>query len=445
MPRLKKKENKAEKRTRKKMIPLQTVKGTRDVLPPEQFLWDHVLGESRRLCQSLGFGRIETPIIESSELFERGVGEMTDIVEKEMFSFETRGEEKVSLRPEGTAGVVRAYIENGMSKWAQPVKLYYEGPMFRYEKPQAGRYREFHQFGIETFGDRCPAVDAQIIYLAWKIFQRAGIKNIAIQINSIGCKECRTGYKNILTDYYEMKINKLCSDCRRRLVKNPLRLLDCKEEKCIQAAALAPQIVDCLCTDCHDHFKNVLEFLDELELPYVLNPNLVRGLDYYTKTVFEVWAGESIGPDAKQVVLGGGGRYDGLVQTLGGESVPAVGYSFGVERVIDQLLRLQIEVEPKIIKDVFLVQLGDKARKRILKLFDSLIDEEISVGESVGRGSIKSQLRIANKFSTKFALIIGQKEALDDTVIIRDMESGMQEVVTMDKAVCEVKRRLCLK
>lgn len=427
------------------MIPLQTVKGTRDVLPPEQFLWDHVLGESRRLCQSLGFGRIETPIIESSELFERGVGEMTDIVEKEMFSFETKGEEKVSLRPEGTAGVVRAYIENGMSKWAQPVKLYYEGPMFRYEKPQAGRYREFHQFGIETFGDRCPAVDAQIIYLAWKIFQRVGIKNIAIQINSIGCKECRTGYKNMLTDYYEMKINKLCSDCRRRLAKNPLRLLDCKEEKCIQAASLAPQIVDCLCTDCHDHFKNVLEFLDELELPYVLNPNLVRGLDYYTKTVFEVWAGESTGPDAKQVVLGGGGRYDGLAQTLGGESVPAVGYSFGVERVIDQLLRSQIEVEPKIIKDVFLVQLGDKARKRILKLFDSLIDEEISVGESVGRGSIKSQLRIANKFNSKFALIIGQKEALDDTVIIRDMESGMQEVVTMDKAVCEVKRRLCLK
>ncbi|MFA6096560.1 MAG: histidine--tRNA ligase [Candidatus Paceibacterota bacterium] len=441
MPRVKKIEKKEEKKPRKKTNPIQTVRGMKDVLPPEQMLWDYVISESRRLCQNFGFGRIETPVVEFADLFERGVGELTDIVEKEMFVFETKGDEKVALRPEGTAGIVRSYIENGMSKWSQPVRLYYEGPMFRYDRPQTGRYREFHQFGFEVFGDACPAVDAQVIYLAWKIFQRIGLKNVTIQINSIGCKECRSNYKNVLTDYYEMKINKLCTDCKRRLLKNPLRLLDCKEEKCMQVASSAPQIIDSLCTGCHDHFKNVLEFLDELELPYVLNSSLVRGLDYYTKTVFEIWAADPEG-GSRQLSLGGGGRYDNLVQSLGGEPTAAVGYSFGLERVIEQLIRAKISIDMKIKKEVFLVQLGDKARKKILKLFDKLIDANISVGESVGRGSIKSQLRIANRYSSKLALIIGQKEALDNTVIIRDMESGMQEVVTLEDAVTEVKRRL---
>lgn len=441
MPRVKKIEKKEEKKQRKKVVMMQTVRGMRDVLPPEQILWDHVINESKNLCQNFGFGRIETPVVEFSGLFERGVGELTDIVEKEMFVFETRGGEKVALRPEGTAGVVRSYIENGMGKWSQPVKLYYEGPMFRYDRPQTGRYREFHQFGFEIFGDHCPAVDSQIIYLAWKIFQKIGLKNITIQINSIGCEECRENYQNVLIDYYEMKINKLCMDCKRRLLKNPLRLLDCKEEKCMQVASTAPQIIDSLCKSCHDHFRNVLEFLDELELPYVLNSSLVRGLDYYTKTVFEIW-GSDIEGEIKQLSLGGGGRYDNLVQSLGGESTAAVGYSFGIERVIEQMVRSKINVDIKLKKDVFLVQLGDKARKKILKLFDSLIDEGVSVGESVGRGSIKSQLRIANKYNSKLALIIGQKEALDNTVIIRDMDSGMQEVVTMDNAVDEIKRRL---
>ena len=441
MPRVKKIEKKEEKKPRKKTNPIQTVRGMKDVLPPEQMLWDYVIGESRRLCQNFGFGRIETPVVEFADLFERGVGELTDIVEKEMFVFETRGEEKVALRPEGTAGIVRSYIENGMSKWSQPVRLYYEGPMFRYDRPQTGRYRQFHQFGFEVFGDPCPAVDAQIIYLAWKICQKIGLKNITIQINSIGCKECRSSYKNVLTDYYEMKINKLCTDCKRRLLKNPLRLLDCKEEKCMQVASSAPQIIDSLCTGCHDHFKNVLEFLDELELPYVLNSSLVRGLDYYTKTVFEVWASD-LENGARQLSLGGGGRYDNLVQSLGGEPTPAVGYSFGIERVVEQLVNAKINIDMRMKKDVFLVQLGDKARKKILRLFDNLIDANISVGESVGRGSIKSQLRIANRYSSKLALIIGQKEALDNTVIIRDMESGMQEVVTLEDAVEEVKRRL---
>ena len=439
MPRLKKQN--IIKRSRRRATPLQTVKGMRDILPAEQFIWEHILNKSRKLCDDFGFKKIDIPILEYSELFERGVGQTTDIVEKEMFSFQTQGGDKVSLRPEGTAGVARAYIQNGMSRWTQPVKLYYEGSMFRYENPQEGRYREHHQLGFEIFGDKCPAIDAQAIYLAWKIFQKIGIKNLAIQINSIGCSECRPNYKNLLTDYYEMKINKLCVDCKKRLLKNPLRLLDCKEDKCMQVAAAAPQIIDHLCSDCHDHFKNTLEFLDELELPYVLNSNLVRGLDYYTRTVFEIWSSSS-NSSGRQSSLGGGGRYDDLVGTLGGGDIPAVGFAFGIERIVKRLLDDKIGLDKKITKQIFIVQLGDAARKKALKLFDKLIDSKVSVGESLGRESIKSQLKIANKFSSRLALIIGQKEALDGTVIIRDMESGIQEVITMDKVVEEVKRRL---
>jgi histidyl-tRNA synthetase len=440
MPRVKKEEQ-VEKKSKKKMKPVQVVKGMKDILPPEQYIWDHILDNACRMCQDFGFGRIETPIVESTELFKRGVGQVTDIVEKEMFSFETQGGDNISLRPEGTAGVVRSYIENGMSRWAQPVRLYYEGSMFRYDKPQQGRYRQFHQFGAEVLGEESPAIDAQIIYLAWKIFQRIGIKNVSIQVNSIGCATCRAKYKKLLTDYYDMKINKLCGDCKRRLEKNPMRLLDCKEEKCMQVAAGAPQIIDNLCPDCHEHFKSVLEFLDELEISYILNPSLVRGLDYYTRTVFEIWA-EGEDPESRQSALGGGGRYDGLVGLLGGDETPAVGFSFGVERVAEKVVKMNLDLEPKITKDVFLVQLGDLARRKVMKVFDKLIDTEISVGESLGRGSIKSQLRTANKVRAKLALIIGQKEAIDNTVIVRDMKSGMQETVIMEDIVKEVRRML---
>jgi len=441
MPRRKKQSNKEPRHSRRKITSIQTVKGMRDVFPPEWLVWNHILDAGEKLCRDFGFGKIETPILEHTELFKRGVGQATDIVEKEMFSFETQGGDKVSLRPEGTAGIARAYIENGMSKWPQPIKLYYEGPMFRYEKPQAGRYREHHQFGFEVFGDKCPAIDAQVIYLAWKLFQKIGVKDISIQINSIGCEECRNNYKKQLVNYYEMKINKLCVDCKKRLARNPMRLLDCKEDKCIQVSSSAPQTIDYLCEDCHNHFKNVLEFLDELELPYVLNSNLVRGLDYYTRTVFEIWSsGEEF--ESRQSSFGGGGRYDDLVRYLGGEDTPAVGFSFGIERVAEKILKDGFSPETKAAKKVFLVQLGDLARKKVLKLFDKLIDSNISVGESVGRGSVKSQLKMANKLNSKLALIIGQKEAIDGTVIIRDMESGMQEIVVMEEIVAEVKKRL---
>ena len=441
MPRKKKQTDETPKRARRKTAPVRAVKGMRDILPQEWLVWNHVLDVSEKLCRDFGFGKIEVPILERTELYERGVGQTTDIVEKEMFSFKTRGGDEVSLRPEGTAGVVRAYIENGMNKWSQPVKLYYTGPMFRYEKPQAGRYREHHQFGFEIFGGEGSVIDAQVIYLAWKIFQKIGIKDISIQINSIGCEDCRNNYKKLLVDYYGMKVNKLCVDCKRRLVKNPMRLLDCKEDKCMQVSSSAPQIIDHLCEDCHNHFKNVLEFLDELEIPYVLNPNLVRGLDYYTRTVFEIWSnGEE--SESRQSSFGGGGRYDNLVKYLGGEDTPAIGFSFGIERIVEKIIKDGLNPKIKLTKKVFLIQLGNAARKKVLKLFDKLIDSNISVAESVGRGSIKSQLKMANKLNSKLALIIGQKEAIDNTVIIRDMESGMQEIVVTEDIITEVKRRL---
>ncbi|MBW6440525.1 histidine--tRNA ligase [Patescibacteria group bacterium] len=439
MTRVKKETKNEVRKPKKRLKQIQAIKGMNDILPTDQLVWDYVLDHARKLCTELGFGRISTPILEKTELFQRGVGNITDIVEKEMFSFETKGGDDVSMRPEGTAGVVRAYVENGMSKWPQPVKLFYEGPMFRYEKPQAGRYRQFYQFGFEIIGDNCPAIDAQVIYLAWKILQKSEINDTIIQLNSIGCSECRLAYKKMLVDYYEMKINKLCHDCKRRLDENPLRLLDCKEEKCTQVSFSAPQIIDHLCEPCHDHFKNVLEFLDELEIPYVLNSNLVRGLDYYTQTVFEIWECDSEG---NQNSLGGGGRYDNMIKLMGGEDAPAIGFSFGIERVVESIQRKGIKINKRIKKDVFLVQLGNLARKKILRIFDKLIDCDIAVGESLGRGSIKSQLRLANKTNSKLALIVGQKEALDDTVIIRDMESGMQEVVTLQDIVEEVQKRL---
>ncbi len=410
-------------------------------MPEEQYLWDFVLNASRKLSESFGYQKIEVPILENAALFEKGVGTDTDIVEKEMYSFTTLGGDDLALRPEGTAGIARAFIENGMSKRSQPVKLYYEGPMFRYENPQAGRLREFHQFGFEILGESSAVIDAQIIYLAWKILNKLGLKNTVIQINSIGCLTCRSNYKNLLADYYKSKTNKLCPDCRRRVTSNPLRLLDCKEEKCMQVAALAPQILDYLCDDCHRHFKDVLEYLDALELPYVLNQGLVRGLDYYTRTVFEIWPSEEE-MEARQSSLGAGGRYDNLVELLGGEPTPAAGFSFGIERIIEEIKKRDLIKKPKTSRQVFLVQLGELAKKKSLKLFNTLIDNRISVAESLGRGSIKSQLKMANKFNVKFSLIIGQKEALDGTIIIRDMDSGVQEIVAIEKVVREVKKRL---
>lgn len=424
----------------KKITPRFTApKGMQDILPEEQVYWRKVLGVIKEEAKNFNFSRIDTPILEDAKLFQKSTGTATDIVEKEMFELTTKGGSVLALRPEFTPAVLRAYLENGLYTLTHPVKLYSVGPLFRYAQPQAGRFRQFHQFNFEIIGDKDPVLDAQVISLVWTTLKKLKLKDLNIQINSIGCGECRPEYLKILKDYYQRNLSRLCSDCRRRLKINPLRLLDCNEDKCRLLANNAPQIVDHLCSECHDHFKNVLEFLDELGLPYILNPSLVRGLDYYTKTVFEIWPQ---GKDERQATLGGGGRYDLLIELLGGRPTAAVGFAGGIERIIEQMKAQKVKVPMEEAPKIYLAQLGELAKKKALKLFEELGGAKIKVVENFSKNSLKSQLRIANKLGAKISLILGQKEALEDTVIIRNMATGMQEVVDIKKIVGEVKKRI---
>jgi len=420
--------------TKQSKTRFQAPKGMKDILPEEQKYWQFVLNIAEPLIQDYGFKKIDTPILEETQLFTKGTGQTTDIVQKEMFSLRTKGGDKLSLRPEFTPNICRAYLEYGMNSWPHPVKLYSFGPVFRYDRPQAGRLRQFNQFSIEALGSKDPIIDAQIIQLSWKIFEKLGIsKNLTIQINNIGCSKCRPGYIKLLVQYYENKTRQLCGDCKIRLNKNPLRLLDCKEAVCRRLMADGPQSVDNLCSECHDHFKGVLEYLDELNLPYELNYRLVRGLDYYTKTVFEFYPEPS---------FGGGGRYDALIEILGGKETPGVGVALGVERMIMEIEKQKIKLIGQPKTKIFLAQLGTLGKRKAIKLFASLQQEGIKTAESFSRDSLKTQLRIASNLEVNFTLIVGQKEALEESIILRDMSTGIQEVVLINKIIPELKKRL---
>lgn len=420
-------------------IMLQSPRGMRDLLPGDQPYWNQIRKVLQRMALEYGFQRIDTPIVEYANLFTRSVGEGTDIVDKEMYTFTTKGGDKVALRPEFTAGIARAYIQHGMTVLPKPVKLFSMGQTYRYDRPQEGRYREFWQANFDAFGEQDPILDAQLIQTAYRVVTGLGIKNIQFQVNSIGCPKCRKDYQNLLIAYFESKKQKLCQNCKKRLETNPMRILDCKEDKCVQVSATAPQSVDHLCTECRVHFKSLLEYLDELDLPYVINPRLVRGLSYYAKTVFEIYAGDEEG---KKHSLGGGGRYDYLIEGLGGEHTPAIGFGLGMDRLVGEMKRVHAKsyVEPK--PRVFLAQLGDLAKKKSLNIFAELQKNGILTAESFGRGSLKSQLRVADKLGVEITLIIGQKEALDQTVIVKDMVSGTQETVHYDKLIFAVKKIL---
>lgn len=420
-------------------IILQPPRGMRDLLPGEQPYWNQIRRVTSRLALEYGFQRIDTPTVEFANLFVRSIGEGTDIIDKEMYIFNTKGGDKVALRPEFTAGVARAYIQHGMNVLPKPVKLFSTGPVYRYDRPQEGRYREHWQANFDIYGEQDPILDAQLIQLAHRVVTSLGIKNIQFQVNSIGCPKCRKDYQDLLMAYFESKKQKLCQNCKKRLETNPLRILDCKEDKCVQVAASAPQSVDHLCGECRVHFKNLLEYLDELDLPYVINPRLVRGLSYYTKTVFEIWSGDEEG---RKHSLGGGGRYDYLVEELGGEHTPAIGFGLGMDRLVMEMKRVHAKpyVEPK--PRVFLAQLGELAKKKSLRLFAELQKNGILVAESFGRGSLKSQLRVADRLGVEVTLIVGQKEALDETAILKDMVSGTQETVGYDRLVNAVKKIL---
>ncbi|MDP3792841.1 MAG: histidine--tRNA ligase [bacterium] len=434
---------------------LQAPRGMHDILPEEQKYWRYILKKAESIIEDYGFERIDTPIVESTELFLRGVGENTDIVEKEMYSFKTRGGDDLSLRPEGTAGVVRAYIENGMQVRPHPVKLYYYGPMFRHDQPQAGRYRQHWQLGIETIGDASEIVDAELIFVAYKILESLGLKNYNVQINSLGDASSRAIYVRALKDYYKPKLKKVCAQCKNRFKKNILRMLDCKEETCREAAKDIPSIFDFLSDDAKRHFKRTIEILDECRVPYILNQYLVRGLDYYTHTVFEfvpeLEEGLEKGPENQPnpvtstpgLALGGGGRYDRLIDILGGPKTPAAGWALGLDRIVLALKQNNINVPEVGIKPkVFLAQLGEAAKKKSLILFENIRKAGIEVKSSLGRDSIKSQLRIAHRLGVKYTLIFGQKEAIESTIIIREMDTGIQETVLLAKVVDEMKKRL---
>lgn len=451
-------------------------RGTHDILPEEQRLRELIEKEAKALASFYGFERIDTPHFEATDLFVVGSGETTDIVARQMYSFRTRGGDQLTLRPEGTPAVMRAFFEHGMLSLPQPVKLYYLGPFFRHESPQRGRFRELHQWGLEILGEGDPVADAQIVQVCSVFLRELGITGATIEVNSIGCAACRPHYRSELSAYYRSKIKGLCADCKERFRLNPLRLLDCKEEKCRTARQGSPQVLSHLCDACKNHLKLFLEFLDEAQISYTLNPYLVRGLDYYTRTVFEIFVDDAAAPlkineasssqevakgnkdnvilshnDASQgalesedrrLALAGGGRYDNLGELIGGRPVPAVGVAIGIERVM-LAWRLQGLDLPKLAPPkVFLSQLGELARKKSLPLMETLRKANITVAESLGRDSIKSQLKIADKLGVEYALILGQKEALDKTVIIREMSSGNQEIVPQEKLIETLKKRL---
>lgn len=421
-------------------IKFQSPTGMHDILAEEGKYFQRIYNIVESIANFYDFKKIETPILEETELFSKGVGLTTDIVGKQMFTLRTKGGDYLSLRPEGTTSVVRAYIQHGMFNLPQPVKFWYFGPFFRYEHPQAGRFRQFWQFGFEVLGEGASVIDAQIIQIFYNILKELKLKKLAIEVNSIGDSHCRPYYKKLLTNYLRSREAGLCVDCRRRLRENPLRILDCKEEKCQPIKSQSPQIIDHLCEECHKHFKEVLEFLDEIELPYHLNPYLVRGLDYYTKTVFEISEEDKEGKKRDSLV--GGGRYDTLIKVLGGKEAPACGAGAGIERIIALMKEKEIKIPSLAQPEIFLAQLGILAKRKSLKILEDFRKEKILVAESFGRDSLKAQLVRANKIGVKYSLILGQKESLEGTIIIRDMKTSRQEIVKLEKVVEEIKKRI---
>jgi histidyl-tRNA synthetase len=408
-------------------ITFQSPKGTKDVLPGEQVYWQHVEAVIRGLVRLYGYERLDLPLFEETALFQRGVGEGTDIVEKEMYTFTDKGGTQITLRPEFTAGVVRAYIEHGMASLPKPVKVWSMGPVFRYERPQAGRYRQFHQFNVEALGETDPALDFEIMQVAWHLYDDLGFHNLSFQLNSIGCPRCKPGYLKQLASTYQRHQDAVCGDCRKRLVKNPLRLLDCKADSCQPFIASAPAIYEHLCAECSAHFQSLRGYLDALKKPYTLNHRLVRGLDYYTKTVFEVWA-EGIG---SQNAVCGGGRYDGLAEILGGQPTPGVGFASGLERIVLTLQHQRGTVPGAPVPVVYFACQGTEAEKKAAAVLTGLREKGVQGIMGFGSRSLKAQLREADRRQARFTAIIGESELAKEEVLLRRMDGGAQETVPL--------------
>lgn len=423
-------------------FPLRSPRGTQDVIPQDIKYWDYVVENAKTFFRGWHFQQIETPLFEEISLFTRGIGNDTDIIQKELFEVKSRGKgAHYALRPEGTASMIRSYIEHGMRSWPRPVKLFMIGSFFRYERPQAGRLREFHQIDLESIGSASPITDVQIITMLHWFFQHLNLEDYVVLINTLGEPGERNAYINLLKDHYRRNRQKLCRDCKERLITNPLRVLDCKEEKCQQLSSTAPRLLDHLSESSKKHFDFIVASLRELGVPHEISPSLVRGLDYYTHTVFE-FVPKSTRGESQQNTFAGGGRYNGLVKELGGKDAPAIGAAIGIERVIERVKAEGIELTVTDQPQLFIAQLGEQAKLLGLTIMKELRDADIPFAESIDRDGMQAQLRMADRLKVQWSIIIGQKEVLDETVILRNMESGMQEVIDRDKLVGELKRRL---
>lgn len=409
----------------------KAIKGTKDVLPNESYKNQYIEATCLSVAENFGYKEMRTPVFEHTELFQRGVGDTTDVVQKEMYTFDDKGGRSITLRPEGTAGAARAFLENGLSNEALPQKICYLTSCYRYEKPQAGRLREFHQFGIECFGATSPLADAEMISLAKQIFDELGVKDLHLELNSIGCPECRAEYHKALKEYFSQYKDKLCDTCNDRLERNPMRILDCKSPVCSEIAKGAPVVLDYLCDECREHFQKVKSYLDAANIEYIVNPQIVRGLDYYTKTVFE-FVSDAIG---SQGTVCGGGRYDGLLEELGGQHTPSLGFAMGLER-----LQLVMEAQgcnfPEPSKpDLFIVAMGEKATLKAVEIAKDMRDEGFSVVYDLNGRSLRAQMKYADKLGAKFNVVIGDNEVENKVVSLKDMATGESSEINLDTFV----------
>lgn len=407
-------------------------RGTADVLPGEVELWQYIEQKAREICKRYNYREIRTPIFEHTELFHRGVGETTDIVEKEMYTFNDKGGRSITLRPEGTAAVVRSYVENKLyGDPNQPTKLYYIGQMFRYERPQAGRMRQFTQFGVEAIGAHDPSIDAETIALAMRLYEELGLKGLKLELNSVGCKTCRPIHREHLITHLAERQDELCEDCQSRLERNPLRILDCKNETCKELTKHAPNITEHLCEDCSPHFEAVKGHLDRLGIAYEVNPRMVRGLDYYTQTAFEIMA-EGFGAIT---TICGGGRYNGLVEQIGGNDMPGIGFAMSIERVLLTLKSQNIELPVQTDLDCFLIALGEAAEKEAVGLLDQLRSHGFAADKDYQGRKMKAQLKAADRYASRFVLILGEDELAKQVIMIKNMQTGDQQEVALKDMV----------
>ena len=414
-------------------------RGTNDFLPGESEKWQYIEQLCRQVCAEYGYKEIRLPIFEHTEVYLRSVGETSDIVEKEMYSFEDKGLTHVTLRPEGTAGTVRAFLENRLYADPQPTKLYYMGPMFRYDKPQAGRYRQFNQFGIEVFGADHATIDAEVITLAVEIFKRLGLTGLSVKINTVGCADCRPKHMEELKTYFRQHEDNLCETCRDRLERNPLRILDCKEDGCKAVAKGAPTTIEAACDNCSTHFNQLLGYLDAVGISYEIDTNLVRGLDYYVRTAFEVVI-NSVG--SAQNALCGGGRYNGMVEQFGGDDMPGIGYAMGMERLLLTLKEQGIELPVGNHPDVYIAPLGDAAQKEAFVLTQALRSRNIYTEKDYLGKSLKAQMKAADRFQVKYCVIIGDSELEKGLAVVREMATGEQHEVLLAQLVEDLEGRL---